>query len=130
MLKIFLITGLVISISLIACKKESASDNMKGNWVERSQRLDTIEFVSFPDTKERLLNLKSVKGTNGLPKYAGGYYSMKIEQDSVILQWSVSSSISNKYYYFKFNNDKASFLIGNFYKHDIGDSILRFEKLK
>lgn len=130
MLKIFLISGLVISISLIACKKESASDNMKGNWLESVQRLDTIEFISYTDTDETSLNLKSSKGANGLPKYAGGYYSMQIKQDSVILQWSLSSSISNKYYYFKFNNDKASFLIGNFYKHDIGDNMLRFEKLK
>lgn len=126
--KIFLITGIVMSILLIACKKESTSD-MKGSWVESSQRIDTIEFISYTDTKEKSLNLRGVKGANGLPKYAGGYYSMKIEQDSVILQWSLSSSISNKYYYFKFNNDKASFLIGNFYKYDIRDSVLRFEKL-
>lgn len=127
--KIFLITVL-FSILLVTCKKESASDNMKGNWVESSQRSDTIEFVSYSDTKEKWLNLKRKKRANGLPDYADGYYSMKLKQDSVILQWIFSSSISNKYYYFKFNNDKASFLIGNFYKHDIGDSLLRFEKLK
>lgn len=128
--RIFLIAGFAAGILLIACKKESVSDSMQGSWIESTQRKDTIEFVSFADTKDKWLNLKCTKGANGLPQYANGYYTMTISQDSVILRWSLSSSISNKNYYFKFNSNKNSFVIDNFYKHDIANGQLRFEKLK
>lgn len=128
-MKTFLITFLLAIILLIACKKESTeTDNLTGVWIESLERLDTISFVSFADTKEKFLDLKVPKEANGSFKYGTGNYSMKIKTDSVNLYWMLSASSLTKYYYFKSNPN--SFDIGNFYKYDVTDSVLHFEKLK
>jgi len=120
----------LLCLSLIlffaACKKSGTSPNaLQGIWIEKTQRMDTINFdnLVFSTSTPPVFDLRSQpNGYNSL-------YSYSFKTDSILLR-SFNSSYSGFYaYYFKQNNS-AMFSISNFYHKPSLPALLQFERIR
>ena len=116
---------LVVSILLslvISCKKDADEDSFKGVWVEKTMRLDTVEFNSILSSTHQSLYLRSQS-----PVISMGY-NYQVKTDSLLLK-SFPSPGPFVSYYFNFNSSKE-FTISNFFMRPGLSSVVRFEKMK
>ena len=109
-LTIFLFIGIVLS-----CNKVSLVEDLKGKWVRTDVKTDTITFFVFENDDEYLALFRGyVLEEDGVnrPKKPFGPYQFRIENDSIKLLWSASSSLIWHQYYFQLKNSEIE--MGNF----------------
>lgn len=119
-----------VLVALTSCDKNDIENStLNGVWIETIHRTDTLvfenQFTGF------ILN-RGTEIRNGylLPKYLSGPYMYEIENDSISLRWSASSSFYANKYYFKSDLKNKQIKIGNFYDNTINkDEILTFTKV-
>ncbi|MBC7875492.1 MAG: hypothetical protein H7Y01_15935 [Ferruginibacter sp.] len=116
-LAIFLLTVLLIS-----CKKDESEDFSHGDvWVEKTLRLDTIEFNSLLASSFNSMYFRSLQYMNG--------YNYQVKTDSILLRSFASSSLVFNPYYFN-HNSSNQFTISNFFQRASLPAIVQFEKIK
>lgn len=119
-----------ILVTLISCDKNDIENStLNGVWIETIHKADTLVF----DNQHTgfILN-RGTEIRNGylLPKYLSGSYMYEIENDSISLRWSASSSSYANKYYFKSDLNNKQIKIGNFYVDSINTgAILTFTKV-
>jgi hypothetical protein len=118
-------TGILI---ISSCKKQKeAPAQTSGAWIESVDKADTIVFLP-----EKMFELKRGKEiSNGflLPKIYSGLYTYSIRQDSIRLNYSLSSNSRSTYYTFKIEGNNLR--IGDFYQKNAGQNqVLIFERMK
>jgi hypothetical protein len=125
---LFIVFVIVLSIS---CDNDNIEiSSIDGVWIETIHKTDTLVF----DNQFTGFILK--RGTeirNGylLPKYLSGPYMYEIENDSISLRWSASSSSYATKYYFKLDLKNKEINIGNFFDNSIkAPAIMTFKKGK
>ena len=117
-LAIFLFAALIIY-----CKKDKLKDiptALTGLWVEKTLRLDTMEFNSFLASSTQSIYFRSQQSFKG--------YHYQIKTDSILLLSFGSSSGFNSYY-FNFNNSN-NFTVSNFFQRSALPATVQFEKIK
>lgn len=125
-----LLIGLLV-LFLISCEE---NDNEKillnGIWLENSQQVDTLVFDK-QNFEGLFILYRERELTNGnlLPKAGAGPYNYFINEDSVNLRSSFSSSFESNNYYFSLNLENEIIEIGNFFEDSLsGNVILTFSK--
>ena len=112
-------------ILIISCGKNKSSDaltnpeNLTGLWVEKTLRLDTMEFNSFLASSTQSIYFRSQQNFKG--------YHYQIKADSILLL-SFGSSTGFVPYYFNFNNPKQ-FIISNFFQRPGLPATIQFQKI-
>lgn len=120
----------LLCLSLIlffaACKKSgTSSSTLQGIWIEKTQRLDTIDFdnLVFSTSTSPVFYLRSQpNGYNSL-------YNYSFKTDSILLR-SFYSSYSGFYAYYFEQNNSSLFTISNFYHKPSLPAILQFERIR
>ena len=124
---LFFVLVLVLSTS---CDKNNIENStLDGVWVEANHKTDTLVFDN--QYTGFILN-RGTEIRNGylLPKYLSGPYMYEIENDSISLRWSASSSSYANKYYFKLDSKNKEIKIGNFFVDSIhSGEILTFTKV-
>jgi hypothetical protein len=117
---------LFLFFNIIACKKSgTSSDTLQGVWIEKTQRLDTINFdnLAFSTSNPPTFDLRSQ------PAGYSSLYNYSFKTDSILLR-SFFSSYSGFYvYYFKQTNSSL-FSISNFYHKPSLPATLQFERIR
>jgi len=111
-----------------SCKKDSLTNDLKGQWVRVDNRNDTITF-GFNEQDNWLELLRGYQiGDDGIlrPKIPFGIYEYRIKDDSVLIRWTASSSFKWSNYYFSFEDSEIE--MGNFIDNTNPTIIL--EKIK
>jgi hypothetical protein len=110
-------------VIIIACKKnQTSTGELRGVWVESTQRLDTIYFDGALFGSNLTFELRSeVQTYNSI-------YDYRVKPDSMLLR-SFFSSYNGFYSYYYRRENRSSFTIRNFY-HPSLSSTLRFERIK
>jgi hypothetical protein len=97
---------ILLFILVYSCEKnESIETELNGKWVRVDRVSDTIIFGD--EEPDNMFNLKrgyDIIDGNKTPITPFGLYEYKIYQDSIWVQWSLSSYLSQKKYFFKLNN--------------------------
>ena len=91
----------IVLVALISCDKNDIENStLNGVWIETVHKTDTLVFDN--QYSGFILN-RGTEMRNGylLPKYLSGPYMYEIENDSISLLWSASSSSYTNKYYFK-----------------------------
>ena len=112
----------------ISCKKDSLTNDLKGQWVRLDNRSDTVTF-GFEDQDnwfELFRGYQLGEDGNLRPKIPFGIYEYKIKDDSILIHWSASSFSAWPKYYFIYQGSEIE--IGNFIDHTNPSIIL--EKVK
>ena len=120
----------IVLVALISCDKNDIENaTLNGVWIETVHKTDTLVFDN--QYSGFILN-RGTEMRNGylLPKYLSGPYMYEIENDSISLLWSASSSSYTNKYYFKVDLKNNQIKIGNFYDNSINTGvILTFRKV-
>ena len=111
----FLFAALIIS-----CRKENTEGSFEGIWVEKTLRLDTLEFNPLISSSHQSVYLRSQQSRIG--------YNYQVKTDSILLKSFVSSGGFNSYY-FNFNSSKK-FTINNFFQRPALPATIQFEKIE
>lgn len=130
---------LIITLTLvIACKKEGKTPALEGLWIEKSQRLDTLDFDNPPEFS--MDNNPSVlfkarpymdpAVSTVYPQIYSSIYSYYFEQGAIRMRSFLSSSYIYGKYDFSFKPDHKSFTIKKFYGRESLPDMLEFERLK
>ncbi len=114
-LAIILITALIIS-----CKKEQAEPSLRGVWVEKTLRQDTLDIGNPLASDPQSIYLKSQQSFTG--------YFYRTKPDSILIQRFGSFGAFSAYH-FNFDNSKQ-FTISNFFQRPALPAIIQFEKLQ
>ena len=119
-----------ILVTLTSCdKNEIENSTLNGVWIETIHKTDTLVF---DNQYEGLILNRGTEIRNGylLPKYLSGPYMYEIQNDSISLLWSASSSSYTNKYFFKVDLKNRQIKIGNFYDDSINKGvILTFTKV-
>ena len=97
---------------------ELKASPLKGTWIEREKKTDTIVFSSEYDGQNPIFNLKRgfrISEGHKLPDYYSGPYNFRLGQNCISVYWFLSSG-SIQTYYFKLIPGENKFKIGNFFK--------------
>ena len=128
-----------ILLLLIACKKNVSADyqfpdpstlpaGLKGTWLERTIRIDTLVFSTL-DNKDIIVLKSNLNNINFVM-----FYPYEISQDSIMVSDPTSSTteIANGInFYFNFNDSLRQMTIGNFtIRLRAKNPILIFKKIK
>ena len=109
----------LFAVLLISCSKDESGIPFKGIWVEKTQRLDTMEFGSLYMSCLECFYLRSQQLNTG--------YNFKIKTDTILLE-RFGSSGGLSAYYFKENNTNQ-FTISNFFQRPTLPAMVQFEKI-
>ena len=124
----FIAFVLVISTSCV--KNEIENSRLNGVWIETIHKTDTLVFDNHQYTGFILNRGTEMRNEYLLPKSLSGPYMYEIENDSISLLWSASSSSYTNKYYFKVDLKNNQIKIGNFYDNSINTGvILTFRKV-
>jgi hypothetical protein len=117
---------LLLLLFFTFCQKENVSPGLNGVWVEKSLSKDTIIFDSPDfDFGENWFELRRDI------KLSTGPYEYTIKEDSISIQWMLSSCYCWRSYYFKLDPGGKEFVIGKFYdSEELSSPLLRFIKTK
>jgi len=119
-----------VLFALTSCGKDDIENStLNGVWIETIHKTDTMVFDNH--YTGFVLN-RGTEIRNGylLPKYLSGPYMYEIEDDSISLRWSASSSSYANKYYFKVDLKNKQIKIGNFFVDSINTGvILTFTKV-
>lgn len=128
---IFILIAVIALISFGCEETEFNIDSLNGSWIESSSRADTLVFDSNEFEGWLYLNrVKELRNGYMLPKIGSGSYDYEISNDSIVLQYHLSSCMCPKSYTFEILSGEDKLKIGNFYDDDIPlGEMLTFEKL-
>jgi hypothetical protein len=121
---------LLLSLSCSEPLDPSASLALEGKWVDQVTTTDTLEFLKFDDGST-LMNLsrgREISNGQNLPKIGSGPYTYTLGENSISLQYSLSSNWNPTKYYFQQN--ALELKIGRFFDSKNSVSILTFRKIK
>jgi hypothetical protein len=111
-----------LTILTISCKKDKSEDVLQGDvWVEKTLRLDTIEFNNPLSSSFNSMYFASAQYRNA--------YTYQVKTDSILLKSFTSSSMLFNAYYFS-QNSSTQFTISNFFQRTSLPAIVQFEKIK
>jgi hypothetical protein len=117
----------VLIVFGISCKKDSLTNDIRGQWVRVDNRSDTITFgIQDQDRFELFRGYQPGEDGILIPKIPLGIYEYKIKDSSISIHWSASSSSVWPEYYFSSHGSKIE--IGNFIE-DTNTRII-LEKIK
>jgi hypothetical protein len=113
---------------VISCKKDSLTNDLKGQWVRVDNRTDTLTFgISNQDNWFELFRGYEADNDGILrPVIPLGVYEYKIKDNTIQIHWSASSSSIWPEYYFSFQGSEIE--MGNFI--DSTSPRIIFEKVK
>ncbi|MBE0653779.1 MAG: hypothetical protein IH594_08270 [Bacteroidales bacterium] len=113
-------------ILFLSCEKnDDQLSELKGVWIEKSLRNDTIIFNS-PEYNFGGNWFELRRGV----MLSTGPYEYKLIEDSITVHWMLSSCTCWRTYYFKLNSFKNELGIGKFYdSEELEAEILLFERL-
>lgn len=104
--------------SAVQCQKEGFQKSpVAGTWVETTSNSDTLEFLPEYDGTNPIFWLKRGKNDDNLPKGYSGPYSYELSENTISMNWFLSSNMSYHEYFFKISPDKEILKIGNFYNN-------------
>ena len=112
-------------ILIISCEKNNSPDaftvatSLTGVWVEKTLRLDTMEFNSLLASSHQSVYYKSQQNFKG--------YTYRLNTDSILLQ-SFDFSSGSVSCYFNFNNLKQ-FVISKFFQRSSLPATVQFQKI-
>ena len=113
-LRLSIIIFSIFYIATIGCEKnDSASPQLEGQWIRLNVKTDTLTFKQLGDNF--YFDLRRGYDTIDdqiISKTPSGLFEYKIYGDSIWIQWTASSFMSNKKFYFK--NHGSTFEIGDF----------------
>jgi hypothetical protein len=127
----------LLIITVCSCSKSSNSPNLAGKWIEKSQRLDTIDFdppfAGAYDNKQSFL-LKSrpymdITLNPAYPINPSSIFSYYTKADSMYIYNNIMSAMIYKPYSFQ-STGTNSFTIGKFYLRNSLPAQLEFERLQ
>ncbi len=123
----------VLLLAMLGCgdpSEEPRLADLEGIWVDSLTATDTLEFLVFDDGGSlMLLNRgKEIRDGYNLPKIGSGSYSFELQNNSIKLQYSLSSNWNPTDYYFRYN--PLQLKIGRFFESDNSAAILTFRKVK
>jgi hypothetical protein len=126
---------IVCLITLMACKKTKTTEPiLEGLWVEKSLRLDTLNF-SYNNLFGPAMYLRSAPYTDTVlnPMYPvnhSGIYSYLLSGDSLKLRNFASSSSLLPTYKFSFVAGGNAFTVGKFYNRRELPAVIEFQKIQ
>ncbi len=119
-----------------SCKKDTPNNPLNGIWVEKTLRLDTIDFTinNLIDATEQSFEFKSKPFIDSSistihPIYNSTIYNYKLEPNAIALLPLTSSSMIYKTVDFNMAANKETFTIGKFYIRTALPNIIEFVKL-
>jgi hypothetical protein len=124
---------LILLIAVFGCTDTSDQPiplTLEGKWVDQLTKTDTLEFLKFEDGST-LMNLsrgREISNGHNLPKIGSGPYFYTLSENSITLQYSLSSYWNPADYYFKQN--ALELKIGKFFESKNSASVLTFRKIK
>lgn len=105
-----------LAITTVHCQKEVMQKSpLSGTWVEISMKTDTIEFLPEYESTNPILWLKRGKNNHNLPKEYSGPYTYELHENTISLNWFLSSNSGYHAYYFELAQDRKEFKIVNFF---------------
>ena len=106
---------------LISCEEtENEKSQLKGTWIENSNRMDTLVFNNQGSEGMFILYRdKEIRNGYLLPKAGAGPYNYTINGDIINLTYSLSSSLESHDYFFSQDLENGKIEIGNFYVDSI-----------
>lgn len=109
----------------MGCQSDEATpaNSLTGKWIETTARKDTIEF------KSDFLDLRSERDADNVPRYPNGLWTYRVSNDSIQVNYSLSSFFNRQQYVFQVNPISGTCTVGNFYKPATGQVTLQFERL-
>ncbi len=110
----------LFAVLIISCRKENAESSFQGIWVEKTLRLDTLEFNPLISSSFQSIYLRSQQSHIG--------YNYQIKSDSIFLKTFGSSGGFNSYYFNIDNSKKIT--ISNFYQRPALPATIQFEKIE
>ncbi|WP_295124515.1 hypothetical protein [uncultured Chitinophaga sp.] len=130
----WLLPLLLLALFSSCSKSDSAGPDRRTRWVETSLRKDTITFpMASPDGKSAGTQLYILELRVGLEPFDSRHfnssYVYELSGDSIQVSNLLSSSRYGEKYFFKLNDSKTSFQVGNFYHRIDLPDILEFTKL-
>lgn len=103
----------------ICQKNELKKSPIKGTWVEKSKKTDTLIFLPDYDGQNPIFQLKRgfdpVDKKNKVPKSPYGPYWYKLEKNRILTNWFLSSDASFHSYYFWLSENENKLKIGDFF---------------
>lgn len=120
--------ALLFFISFVCCTEDNPNIGVEldGQWVEVSNRIDTLTFIS----EQEFMTLDRGKEfRNGflLPKTGSGSYDYKLLEREISIRWHLSSNGLFTEYYFEQTGNKLQ--IGNFFNNSATGNVLTFERI-
>lgn len=122
-----LLVFFLFPILVASCKKEAES-SLRGVWIEKSLRLDTLEFDNA-NFKLRSSAYWDLSQNPNFPINHSAIYRYQLDNDSIRLNSFYSSYSGLFAYKFKLNSS-TDLIIGKFYSRTSLPAILEFEKIQ
>ena len=113
---------LIVFLSLvliISCGKDESYDPIRGVWVEKTLRLDTILFNSVLSSSHQSVYVTSGQTFTG--------YNYQIKTDTILLK-SFGGSSGFSAYYFRFSSVRQ-FAISNFFQNPSLPATIQFIRI-
>lgn len=117
MIKLVIFLSAVLAIS---CKKEKSEPSLRGVWIEKTLRLDTLDIGNPLASDPQSIYLRSQQSFT--------CYFYRTKPDSILIQQFGSFGAFSSYY-FNFDNSNQ-FTISNFFQRPALPAILQFERLQ
>jgi hypothetical protein len=134
-----LILIVLIAISLVSCSKDNSPlPPLQGLWVEKTLRIDSIQFsddFSRPSENRFSFYFKSHPYTDvtlnpNFPINHSSIFTFYIEGQYIFLYNTYSSSLTYNKYDFQLSADRQSFTIKRFYSRNILPPVIEFERIR
>jgi hypothetical protein len=134
---------ITLSLIIISCSKDNKdtpepSSEVSGKWIEKTQRLDTIDFEpGYPGTmgNNKVLYLQAKpfmdpSVSTVYPRIYSSMYGYYFEQNYIYLRSFFSSSLAYNKYSFRWTTGRKSFIVKKFYDRKSLPSEIEFIPLK
>ena len=106
---------ILLSIYTYCQENKLKKSPVNGTWIEEVSKTDTIVFHPEYDGRNPTFYLYRGHNTDNLPKTNSGPYSYILRNDSISINWFLSSNMAYNTYYFIISKDGKELKIGNFF---------------
>ena len=114
------------------CQKATFQKSpISGTYVETVNKTDTLDFLPEYDGLLPIFWLKRGVDKNKLPKHYSGPYHYEIFDNTISINWFLSSNSGFHGYYFKLSPNKKEMQIVNFFDNPyMNQDTLTFERIE
>jgi len=119
----FLLFCFFLSFHIYCQESKIKKSPVNGTWIEEVSKTDTIVFHPEYDGRNPIFYLYRGRNTDNLPKIFSGPYRFMLSNDSISINWFLSSNIAYNTYYFKISKDGNELKIGNFFSYPYIDNV-------